>query len=67
MAIEPEIIPSSSTLGEEANSISPKWINIFKFVTLSLVLVYLLKTLFSVFLTGLGLWFIWQQATKKIQ
>ena len=66
MAIDPEVIPSSSTLGSDASNVKHNRLNITSIIIISIALIFILKTIFSTVLIGLGLWFIWKQATKKI-
>ncbi len=66
MSIDPEVIPSSSKLGNEANNINPKDFRFIYFVIVSIFMIFIIKTIFSMILIGLGIWFIWKQATKKL-
>ncbi len=66
MALEPEIIPSNSKDGEDAQTLSPKWKKPIFFVPLLFLFIYILKTIFTSILIFLGLYFIWNLATKKI-
>lgn len=66
MAIDPEVIPSSSNEGKDAVSYIPGS-SIYILIGISiLIIVAILKTLIPVLLMGLGVSFIWKQATKTI-
>ena len=62
MAIDPEIIPSSSSEGNTAVSYIPKWSIYAAIGLLVLFLVGILKALLPLILMGLILGFIWKQA-----
>ena len=62
MAINPEVIPPSSSKGNKAVSFIPRWA-IFLIIGLTaLILIAFLKTLLPVLAMSLLLAFIWKQA-----
>ena len=62
MAIDPDVIPSSSSAGQNAVSFVPKWI-LFASIGLGvLVVVGILKIIFPLLLMGLVIGFIWKQS-----
>ena len=64
--IEPEIIPSSSSDGESAIEIVPKWAYLLLMLISVLLLASIFKALVSISLMLLGLLFLWKQATRKL-
>ena len=64
MSIDPEVIPPSSTDGNTASSLMPKWL-IYGAIGLGvLVVIGILKTFLPLILMGLVLSFIWKQANN---
>ena len=64
MAIDPEVIPSSSSAGSNAIRQFPKWV-IYAGITLIVLLVVgIMKMLLPLILMGLVLRLIWNQANK---
>tara|TARA_B100000029_G_scaffold486234_1_gene540382 strand:+ start:717 stop:911 length:195 start_codon:yes stop_codon:yes gene_type:complete len=64
MTIDPEVIPSSSSAGDHAIRLIPKWL-VYGVIALGvLFLVSLLKMLLPIILMTLLLGFIWKQANN---
>ena len=64
MAINPEVIPSSSTAGFNAARLIPKWV-VYSFLGVGvLIVVGILKAILPLVLMSLLLGFIWKQATR---
>ena len=62
MSIDPEVIPPSSTAGNNAVRFVPKW-SIFAAISLGVVIfVGILKTLLPLIVMALVIGFIWKQA-----
>ncbi len=65
MAIEPEVIPPTSSAGNTAVSLVPKWF-FYGLVLLGvLIMVGILKTLLPLLVMGLVLGFIWRSANNN--
>ena len=62
MAIDPEVIPSSSSAGENAIHYIPKWAIYAALGILILIVVSILKTIFPLILMSLVIGLIWKQA-----
>jgi len=64
MAIDPEVIPPSSSAGKHAISFIPKW-TLYGALGLGvLVIIGILKSLLPLILMGLVIGFIWKQASN---
>ncbi len=65
MAIDPEVIPSSSDAGSKAISFIPKWA-IYSAIALGIfVLIGVLRTLLPLIVMALLVGLIWRQSTKS--
>ena len=64
MSIDPEVIPTSSSAGNNAVGSFPKWA-IYGSIALSIfILIGLIKALLPLILISMVLGFIWKQATN---
>ena len=64
MAIDPEVIPPSSSAGFHAVRLIPKWVVYSLLGVGVLIIVGILKTILPLILMSLLIGFIWKQATK---
>ena len=64
MAIDPEVIPTSSSAGNNAVSFFPKWVVYGAIGFVVLAFVSILKVFLPLILMCLVLGFIWKQATN---
>ena len=64
MAIDPEVIPLSSSAGFHAVRLIPRWTIYFLLGAGVLIFVSILKMILPLILMSLVLGFIWKQATR---